>query len=822
MECGLINRIKKSVWNFVFVSYVVSLCLCMSSCEEDEPTGQSINLSFKDQELLSYLLDHYDLNGDGALSTEEAARVKELEIDYSITHLEGLEYLTSLEKLDITNGHIQHLDLSSFPLLKTLSIQGDSLQTISLPSNNSLETMTCYACPFLETGEDFYRQFGNLERLYCDTTFLSIVGLEVFPKLRVLDYNGEIYFDISGNQQLDTLTLTSSWDGTKKSITIKNVSARAITLNRWALNLYIENCPSLDSLRVGGDSNSLTIKDCPSMQNLYFQAKVDSALTIENCEQLEQLYSYVGDMKLDLKQVPNLKKISLQSYIYEPAFVEASTQNISFAEVPSLEELRIKGNVLYSLDVTENKQLKKLDIESTAIHFLNVSHLENLERQTCKSHRLSMIDASYCTRLDTCIFTETRDVTLESLNVSGCASLKCLELGRHMIETLDLRDTDIRKLNVRYKAESLNPWGTIKYLYLNSNIEELDCYNNRIESLDLSHTNIQILDATNNSLKELKIGSNIKVLKCRRNYIPELDLSNCHLLDTLDCSMNSIKELSLVDMPFLKYIEITNNSLDKVILQGCPNLTVLSVGNSGTSKNYCSLVQLLDCNGLENVDISALNYQISNSPNLKSLSLNRVNQDGISIKDYQKLQYLSILNSSIGEISVSDLPLLDELRISQNEKLKSIQMENIPQLKTVTIDNNKSLQVVNLVDFPLLNVVKIAENRSMENVSLSSQALTTIEMTDNVNISNLTIEATHLTSLKLSNLTNLPVIDLSSFSELVSFSCTGCDLFTSLDFTQNSLQLKVDCRGNQSLQTIYANPNQNIIKDDFTNIEYIY
>ena len=285
MKSYFTKKQKQSTWSSILASFLIILCLCMSSCGEDEPTGQSINPSFKDQELLSYLLDHYDLNGDGALSTEEAARVKELEIDYSITHLEGLEYLTSLEKLNITNGHIQHLDLSSFPLLKTLSVQGDSLQTISLPSNNSLETMTCYACPFLKTGEDFYRQFENISTLYCDSNFLRNVELDVFPKLHKLNYTGNVYFTISNNQMLDTLNLYHP-TGNSKLLSIQKAVLTSLQTSNFR-NIQIEDCPNLADYSANINAyeshtdfmDKITIKDCPSL--IKWETSFD-VISIEN------------------------------------------------------------------------------------------------------------------------------------------------------------------------------------------------------------------------------------------------------------------------------------------------------------------------------------------------------------------------------------------------------------------------------------------------------------------------------------------------------------------------------------------------------------
>lgn len=794
MKSYFTKKRKQSTWSSILASSLIILCLYMSSCGEDEPTGQSINQSFKDQELLSYLLDHYDLNGDGALSTEEAARVKELEIDYSITHLEGLEYLTSLEKLNITNGHIQHLDLSSFPLLKTLSIQGDSLQTISLPSNNSLETMTCYACPFLKTGEDFYRQFENISTLYCDSNFLRNVELDVFPKLHKLNYTGNVYFTISNNQMLDTLNLYHP-TGTSKSLSIQKAVLTSLQTSNFR-NIQIEDCPNLADYSANINAyeshtdfmDKVTIKDCPSL--IKWETSFD-VISIENCEQLSELSVFCTENStIQIEQVNSLKKLTLRgdSYNIYSEDETFSIPNIPFENMPNLEYVTIKGN-LTSMDLSKNTNLKEVYIENAGLRFLNVANLPKLEKVTCKNHRLNVLDVSNCVQLDTCILQEYHlpprkdqfpidkaPLTLQSAKFEGCKNLKYLDLGKSQIKSLDVSDTMLQILDIRDLGET--PVGysdrALKEIKLNPDLEELYCQENVIESLDLSQTNITKLDVSDNELQYLKLNTQITKLLCNKNRLSSLDLSNCTQLDTLNISINNLKELSLKDLSSLSFLETSQNPFEEIIIERCPNLKAVGLGSE-----QCTMVRLVDCISLEHLSLSSTNYTLENCPEIESLYLSYAAQNVLNMEEFPNLKTLYVQDCLAETILIENLSQLNTLYIS-DKKLQLLQTSNLPQLKQIEIRDSKELPTINLSDSPLLE------------------------------------------SMTLINLISLSSIDLSSYPQLNDFYCRGCDLFTTLDFTKNSLQLKADCRGNQFLQTIYANPNQNIIKDDFTNIEYIY
>ena len=89
---------------------LLSLAVLATGCDEgggknDDPQP----VTFENTVFENYCASQYDTNGDGVLTTDEAASVKELTLDANtdktlsgINSLAGIEYFTGLEKLSCT------------------------------------------------------------------------------------------------------------------------------------------------------------------------------------------------------------------------------------------------------------------------------------------------------------------------------------------------------------------------------------------------------------------------------------------------------------------------------------------------------------------------------------------------------------------------------------------------------------------------------------------------------------------------------------------------------------------------------------------------
>lgn len=120
---------------------------------EETPIGV---IEIPDPLFFAYLVENFDLDGDGEISVEEAKNVLEIICPAAgIQSLEGIEYFenltrldcplnrlikldicrnTKLEELDCRFNSIGELDLSNNPELKIVLTKGNRLKTLNISS----------------------------------------------------------------------------------------------------------------------------------------------------------------------------------------------------------------------------------------------------------------------------------------------------------------------------------------------------------------------------------------------------------------------------------------------------------------------------------------------------------------------------------------------------------------------------------------------------------------------------------------------------------------------------------------------------------------
>ena len=78
--------------------------------------------NFPDATFREYIMQQFDADGNGSLSTEEIASATYIYVDdMDISSLKGVEYFTSLQSLDCNYNSISSLDLSKNTALETLN-----------------------------------------------------------------------------------------------------------------------------------------------------------------------------------------------------------------------------------------------------------------------------------------------------------------------------------------------------------------------------------------------------------------------------------------------------------------------------------------------------------------------------------------------------------------------------------------------------------------------------------------------------------------------------------------------------------------------------
>ena len=161
--------------------------------------------NFPDQIFRSWLLNKSNLNGagaDGLLTGEELASIAAMDLSRrDIRSLEGIEYFTALESLNVSNNRLTSLNVSGCPELVDLNCERNRLKELDLSRNTKLVQLYCRHNSL--TRLDVSR---NLELVFIETFDNSLTSFDcsMLKKLEFLhiDYNRLTTLNMSGNPAL--------------------------------------------------------------------------------------------------------------------------------------------------------------------------------------------------------------------------------------------------------------------------------------------------------------------------------------------------------------------------------------------------------------------------------------------------------------------------------------------------------------------------------------------------------------------------------------------------------------------------------------------
>lgn len=135
-----------------------------------------------------------------------------------------------------------------------------------------------------------------------------------------------------------------------------------------------------------------------------------------------------------------------------------------------------------------------------------------------------------------------------------------------------------------------------------SNLETLDCSNNRLTTLDLSQNrHLASLTCTRNVLRKVTVAGckELRALDCAYNSLSSLDLSSASALQRVDCSNNSLSTLNVGGCSSLRTLDCSYNSLAALDLSKTAGIVTITC-----KRNALASLLLTDCAELVSLDCS--------------------------------------------------------------------------------------------------------------------------------------------------------------------------------------------------------------------------
>ena len=234
--------------------------------------------TFPDNSFRAYVSDYCDPDGDGYLSDEEVAAVKEINdaMIKPIGSFQGIEYFTQLEKLRIGNFQGTSLDLLNLTHLTYIYCDSEVITSLNVSGCSQLETLTCYGNKLSSIDVSGCTQLGTLN---CQQTALT--------SLDVSDCKQVCRLNIYNNPQLTSLKVSDL--PLLKELHVENCQLTTLDLS---------NCTSLPYLTIYRNPlTSLNVSRCTSLHSLNASGMQLTSLNVTGCTNLSYIAIDTNQLK---------------------------------------------------------------------------------------------------------------------------------------------------------------------------------------------------------------------------------------------------------------------------------------------------------------------------------------------------------------------------------------------------------------------------------------------------------------------------------------------------------------------------------------------
>ena len=326
---------------------VISSEVQTDSIKVAQAGNSAATVEIPDSRLNRILRTAYDANEDGDLQVSELQAVTELSLEYQksdfswaiepVSDLTGIEYMTNLEKLNISgaSNKITTINLSNFTKLKELRANNSKLKEIDLSNNTELVYLDLAKTQIAAIDLSNNTKITNLQLSANKLTTLDVSALKELKVLNVA-YNELTAIDLSNNTALEAVYVNGN------KLTELNVSALA--------GLKRLNCEhnKLTALNVATNSQ-LTLLNCG--RNALTELKVSGLANLTN---LSLPYNATLT-SIDLSGLAKLRY--LQAH-------HTGLTSLSTTGCPELLQVNVDNCALTSVDLSANAKLRGLVIDN--------------------------------------------------------------------------------------------------------------------------------------------------------------------------------------------------------------------------------------------------------------------------------------------------------------------------------------------------------------------------------------------------------------------------------------------------------------------------
>ena len=638
--------------------------------------------AFTDQNFYNCVVDSYNRKNRTSLpyttnlTDEQLQEIEEVSCSgYQKTQSElivsttGLEKLTSLKKLNLSNNRITEIDLSNNESLIELSLRNNDLEEIDLSQNTNLQNLDLYSSIYL--GQVNLSNNTALTELNLSSNRLGEIDLSANTALTslYLEHNDLEEIDLSQNINLQVLSLNTNYLTTVDLSNHTNLKRLKIVSNNLnSINLLNDTALTYLDLSVN-DLTEIDLSTNTALQDLYL---THNDLTGINLSNNLDLYSvYLSSNEISWINVTN--NVNLR-------YLWVDYNNLTEIDVSSntdLRDLHLTKNQLTEIDVSSNTGLNTLVLDYNKLTGIDLNNNTSLGTLSLSNNQLSEIDVSKNVSLSSLYLSNNQ---LSEIDVSKNVSLRYLSLSNNQLSEIDIS-----------KNESLLS------LYLSENeLTEIDVSKNTsLVDLDLSGNKLTEVDVTKNlSLEEFDISY---------NNISEIDISKNLSLTKLNVSNTNLSEIDVSKHLSLTELNVSNTNLSEIDVSNNPNLTKLAYSTNLMVGQTVSVEQLLKSIKFhDSVIIDEPQFDCDYSDVFEivdhntKLKINNAGEGSIRIEDVGSFYEINLYVNAILDFSVSsDYTIKDDtIYVGRDVLVESILNKvstNVSDFEIRIVDGNDNV-----------------------------------------------------------------------------------------------------------------------------------
>jgi len=563
------------------------------------------------------------------------------DLECGSNHLTSLNVSSNkaLEILDCQDNQLTDLNVSDITTLHTLLCNINRLETLNLGGNTGLIFLCCHSnrltnlnlskntiLEHLDCGSNLLKNLNlnNTEALVwldCLDNKLTELDISQSPMLvtlvrntspelynivsygpdednRFLRYDGGVmlYADPMSNSDVE-LNESNFPDSSFRSYVAKNCDKDKdgyLSAEEFAavkeINVYDKQISSLDGIeyftaleKLDCSFNQLSILDVSkntALIELNCGSNLLTSLDVSNNNALQILWCSNNQLKeLNVSANTELRDLSCNGNklaelnVRNNVLLESLMCGHPFSNVN-------QGNLLTSLDVSNNPKLTALFCDSNQLSSLSISNNRELLSLTCSRNKLTKLDVTNNTKLS---WLSCWNNQLVELDVSSCPELHELSASNNQLTKLNITGcTELHKLYCSWnQLQAVDVSGCLE-------LQSFECGANPIGNLDISNNPAMWhLGCFENQLTELDLSNNaaLQEVWCYSNQLENLDLSKCKNLVFLSCWDNRLPILNVRNNSALQRLFCYQNRLSSLDISACPNLAQLTTNVLPTEEN---------------------------------------------------------------------------------------------------------------------------------------------------------------------------------------------------------------------------------------------